>query len=1157
MIDREDEESGDAYTLTLKQVANRPPAFGAGPLDREIAENSTSGTAVGDPVTADDPDDGDTLTYSLSGTDAASFTIDSGTGQISVASGTVLDFEAAKNTYAVVVGVSDGKDSEGTADTVVDTTITVNISVTNVNEGAPPAVDFTLSEIRASTMKVTVTPPDTTGTSPIKRYVVSYTNTSESTDFGIKGIESGTTLTLTGLTPSTTYDVRVLAHNMDGQNGPVTTKTVTTGTNTAPTSADFTKQVSRQTGATFSASDFPFTDADTGDAISKVKIVTLPDTSVNHKNRRKGELRFDGTAATAGQVIAVDDLGKLKYVPQPDGFRLAIESSFTFKVLDGDGAESPTYTVTLEQIADIVLTLSPDSITESSTPSAGGRVTLTATLTGPVRTADVVIPQIRVDIDHDARENSDYTVNNNAPQLTIPAGQKGATLTFDFTGIEDSIVEGDEEIRFYADWIVNGIFSSDRVTERVAPAYLTLQDNDRGVVAITGPPGEVEEGEDAVFTVSLSRGIAKSLTVAWSATAGTASAGDFLGTSGTVTFPDGSPDNATQTITIPITDDLVPEATERFSVTLGAMTGKPATQISIEAGKGTANADIAESDPVTVSISGDERVAEGDSATYTISLDSGESTQTITVNYTTTDKTAVAGTDYTARTSLVSFPPGITSASVPVETTENTDDEANRYFEFRISNPQGGGGPTPLLSTTQFVNTTIVDDDGDASSVTLSVDKASFGEGDAAGTVNVTATLEGEALDSNAIIAVTLGGTATKGSAGDYTATALGNITITGGETTGTGSFTVTPVNDEVVEGDETIELQGASAGLDVTPATITITDDDTATLGITGPAGTVAEGGNAEFTVTLSHAVASQVVVAWSAGSTAEVAASADDYSPDSGSVIFPAGSAAGATKTITMAIADDGADEQEETFTVTLGERHRRPVLAGVGGHGQGQRGRHYRNRRGRDGHPIGPQGLRPREEHGLCRLPCPPLGAGQRRHPGRRRDGRRDGHRVRRRRQQLQRRPDGRLCERFRHSDHRPQPGHPAQRQRFRRLVVHHLRLLRERLHGRRGRGLHALYLQPPGRGHDASGLGGLVGHHHHQIEPPGLLRQRPGVRGRGDQSPLHRDAERRPALGPWRQGELRHLGRHGDGGVRLHRRRRHPGDAHHQLSQCSHH
>ena len=102
--------------------------------------------------------------------------------------------------------------------------------------------------------------------------------------------------------------------------------------------------------------------------MSKVKIVTLPG-HTDIYGKTTGVLRFDGTDATADQTVSVDDLGKLKYVPQPNGFRVDIGGSFTFKVLDRDGAESPTYTVTLEQIADIVLSLSPSSITESSTPS--------------------------------------------------------------------------------------------------------------------------------------------------------------------------------------------------------------------------------------------------------------------------------------------------------------------------------------------------------------------------------------------------------------------------------------------------------------------------------------------------------------------------------------------------------------------------------------------------------------------------------------------------------------------------------------------------------------------------------------------------------------------------------------------------------------------
>ena len=120
-----------------------------------------------------------------------------------------------------------------------------------------------------------------------------------------------------------------------------TAQTATTGANTAPTSANFTKKVSRGDGATFSKDDFSFSDADTGDTFGKLKIVTLPDSSRDSQNRRAGVLQFDGSAATAGQEISVDDLAKLKYVPQPDGFRVNISSSFTFKVVDQGGSRVP------------------------------------------------------------------------------------------------------------------------------------------------------------------------------------------------------------------------------------------------------------------------------------------------------------------------------------------------------------------------------------------------------------------------------------------------------------------------------------------------------------------------------------------------------------------------------------------------------------------------------------------------------------------------------------------------------------------------------------------------------------------------------------------------------------------------------------------------
>ena len=102
---------------------NRAPVFPGSSTTRSIDENSTSGANVGTPVTASDPDR-DTLTYSVTGTDAGSFTINSGTGQITVGAGTTLDYET-KASYMVTVGVTDGSE---------DDSIDVTITVTNVVE---------------------------------------------------------------------------------------------------------------------------------------------------------------------------------------------------------------------------------------------------------------------------------------------------------------------------------------------------------------------------------------------------------------------------------------------------------------------------------------------------------------------------------------------------------------------------------------------------------------------------------------------------------------------------------------------------------------------------------------------------------------------------------------------------------------------------------------------------------------------------------------------------------------------------------------------------------------------------------------------------------------------------------------------------------------
>ena len=209
------------------------------------------------------------------------------------------------------------------------------------------------------------------------------------------------------------------------------------------------------------------------------------------------------------------------------------------------------------------------------------------------------------------------------------------------------------------------------------------------------------------------------------------------------------------------------------------------------------------------------------------------------------------------------------------------------------------------------------------SAISFSVSADSVAEDAAATDVTVTASLkDGTTRDEDTVVTLTLSGTA---DSSDYTASTLNSITIPAGQSSASGTLTITPVDDGIIEDSETVLLTGSAPGMGETSASISFTDPVNADgeaakaqLSIASPSAEVEEGSNAEFTVTLSHSVAADVIVAWSVTpSTAD----ATDYTTDAGSVTFTANSSAGATRTVAVPTKQDMLSEGAEAFTVTLG--------------------------------------------------------------------------------------------------------------------------------------------------------------------------------------------------------------------------------------------
>ena len=357
--------------------------------------------------------------------------------------------------------------------------------------------------------------------------------------------------------------------------------------------------------------------------------------------------------------------------------------------------------------------------------------------------------------------------------------------------------------------------------------------------AVFAATANVVEGSDATFHIWVSGSRPTEEVVVEYETEGTATSGDdYTAPSGTVTIPVGQ---RSAPIAIGTTADGLHDPNETLVVRLTEITSVGRT---VRSNKETRTATVTILDEATpvVSVEGEDGT-EGEALQFTVNLssitDAPVEVQWETEQYGSflpLDEQATPGADYEDATGTVTIPPGEDTGAFTVATTQDDLAENTERFLVKLtgaSRVPGTGDPENVTLGAFSAEGLILDDDEPPTAITLSATPVAV-PGNADSTVLViTAMLNTTTVltEDTSVLVTIAGGTATEGE--DYTATTA-TLIIASGELSRTGVLHLTPLNDEIVEGDETAQITGTADGLDVTPAEVTITDDDDEPTGIT-----------------------------------------------------------------------------------------------------------------------------------------------------------------------------------------------------------------------------------------------------------------------------------------------------------------------------------
>ncbi len=609
-----------------------------------------------------------------------------------------------------------------------------------------------------------------------------------------------------------------------------------------------------------------------------------------------GTLVFAPSVLTQSITIAV--AGDTD-VEADETFAVNLTNATNATILDAQGLG----TITNDDSAAVVPTISISDVSvaegDSGTTNATFTVTLSAATTNTV-TVDFLTAN------GTANAGSDYATNSGT--LVFAPSVLTQSITIAVAG--DTDVEADET--FVVD-LTNAANAT--ILDAQGTGTITNDDSAAVVPTISISDVSVAEGDSGTtnetFAVTLSAATTNTVTVDFTTANGTATAGsDYATNSGTLVF---APSVLTQSITIAVAGDTNVEPDETFVVDL---TNAANATILDAQGTGTITNDDSAAVVPTISIS-DVSVAEGDSgttnATFAVTL-SAATTNTVTVDYTTANGTANAGSDYATNSGTLVFAPSVLAQNITIAVAGDTNIEPDETFAVDLTNAANA-----TILDAQGTGT-ITNDDSAAVVPTISISDVSVAEGDS-GTTNATFAVTLSAATTNTVTVdyTTANGTANAGS--DY---ATNGGTLVFAPSVLTQSITIAVAGDANIEPDETFAVDltnAANATILDAQGLGTIANDDTAALtpSISIDGTRIIEGNDgtrtANFDVTLSTAASSTITVDYATRS--GTATPPEDYVSLSGALVFTPGTR---TRRISVVVLGDTTVESDETFSVRL---------------------------------------------------------------------------------------------------------------------------------------------------------------------------------------------------------------------------------------------